>query len=134
MYHRQRVGLFTDHNHGAQLTAIEWVMLIAIVLAFAPQTNTRHLFDALIFTSAASVLLFARSNPNRWPLAIGTLILFLGFILPPGARTFHGERTPTVIWIRLGGPCWCLVIAAFTLLWTGLKQNRVPKTVQNHLV
>ena len=42
------------------------------------------------------------------PLLIGTTILFLGFILPPGSRTFHGERTPTVLWLRIGGPCWCL--------------------------
>jgi len=100
------------------------VMLVAAVLAFGPQTNTRHLFDALIFTSAASAqLIFANRKVNRIPLLIGTAILFFGFILPPGNRTVIGELTPTVRWLRMGGPCWCLLIAAMTLLWTGMDEN-----------
>jgi len=122
IYALHRIPLFAARSaRDPQLTAVEWVMLIAIALAFAPQTNTRHLFDTLIFTSAASVVLtFAKPTINRRPLAIGTAILFLGFVLPPGNRTYHGERTPAVIWLRMAGPCWCLVIAAFTLLWAGL--------------
>jgi hypothetical protein len=141
IYRWHRVGLFTDSTFDARLTGVEWVMLIAVALAFAPQTNTRHLFDALIFTCASSVLLLfggreitagsgcetnCKINPgiNRWPLLIGTLVMSLGFVLPPGSRTFRGERTPTVLWIRMGGPCWCLMIAAFSLLWSGLETIR----------
>lgn len=125
IYYRQGIGLFSPPAADAKLqTGVEWVMLIATALAFAPQTNTRHLFDALIFTSAATVLLvFPNPGPTRWPLLIGTAILFLGFILPPGNRTFHGELNATVKWLRIGGPCWCMMVAAFMLLWTGLGKN-----------
>jgi hypothetical protein len=124
MYRHRHIGLFTaGRGENPLLTGIEWVMLIAVALAFSPQTNTRHLFDALIFTSAACVVLsFAKPTTPRWPLLIGTAVLFLGFILPPGSRTFRGERTPAILWLRMAGPCWCLLIAAFSLLWTGLKE------------
>ena len=122
MYRRRNLSIFRSQQPG--VIGAEWVMLVAAVLAFGPQTNTRHLFDMLIFTTAASVLLlFPRPGVNRIPLLIGTAILFLGFILPPGSRTVIGERTPTVLWLRMGGPCWCLLIAAMTLLWTGLEEN-----------
>jgi hypothetical protein len=107
------------------ITACEWVMLLTAVLAFSPQTNTRHLFDALFLTSAASVLLiFARPSVNRLPLLIGCIVLVLGFDLPPGARVDGRELPATMSWLRIGGPCCCLLVAGFTLLWTGLAQSR----------
>lgn len=120
IYRRHNLSLLDPNlSQNPALTAAEWVMLIAGVLAFSPQTNTRHLFDALIFTSAASVLLlFPAPGVGRLPLAIGTGIQFLGFILPFGNRTVVGELTPTLRWLRVGGPSWCLLIAAMTLLWT----------------
>ena len=123
MYYQRGIKMLTSHaSFSPAMTGVEWVMLIATVLAFAPQTNTRHLFDALIYTAAATVFLaFAKPRVSRWPLIIGTVIVCLGFILPPGSRTYHGERTFTVLWLRMGGPCICLVIAAFTLLWTALQ-------------
>ena len=122
MYHRQNLSLFSaDLSQNQMLTGIEWVMLVAAVLAFGPQTNTRHLFDALILTTAASVLLLF--GKNRLVLLIGIAVLFFGFVLPPGNRTIVGEHTPTTVWLRLGGPCWCLLIAAFSLLWAGLRDN-----------
>jgi hypothetical protein len=136
MYRQRRIPMFYRISPASMpvLTAVEWVMLIAIVLAFAPQTNTRHLFDALIFTSAASVFLVFARPVNRWPLVVGTLILFFGFILPPGSRTFRGERTPAILWLRMAGPCWCLVIAAFTLLWTGLHSKSPATAEANDMV
>ncbi len=127
-YRRRGVSMF-DHrlSENPAATGAEWVMLVTAVLVFGPQTNTRHLFDALIFTSAsATLLLFAKPNLNRWPLLVGTAIVFLGFILPPGSRTVIGERTPTVLWLRMGGPCWCLLVGSMTLLWTTLECTCSP--------
>lgn len=123
LYHLQGRSIFSAYySLNERVTAVEWVMLVAVVLCFGPQTNTRHLFDALIFTAAASaMLLVPLSGNNRVILLAGTAILFFGFILPPGSRSYRGEMTPTLVWLRLGGPCWCFLIAAFSLLWTGLS-------------
>jgi hypothetical protein len=107
------------------VTAAEWPVLLAVLLAFSPQTNTRHLYDALLLTSAAAVLILAPTpGVNRWPAVIGMAVLALGFTLPPGHRTVQGFWSPTVAWLRLGGPCWCLLAAAATVLWTALGQAR----------
>jgi hypothetical protein len=124
-YRQQGLNLF-DPKLADNKTIVggEWVMLVAAVLAFGPQTNTRHLFDALILTSAASALVFfAGPRVTRWPLILGVAVMFFGFILPPGSRTVIGERTPTVLWLRMGGPSACLLVAATAVLWTTLKSS-----------
>ncbi len=111
------------------VTAAEWPVLVAVLLAFSPQTNTRHLFDATLLTTAAAVLLLApAAGVRRWPVAAGCAVLVLGFTLPPGSRTVQGFWSPTVAWLRVGGPCWCLLVAAAGLLWTGLAQARAVVT------
>jgi hypothetical protein len=128
MYHHHGLSIF-DHRlaENPAVTATEWAALVAAVLIFGPQTNTRHLFDVLILTSAASVLLLLpRPRLTRLPLLIGITILVLGFILPPGSRTVIGEFNSTYKWLKIGGPCWCLLIAAMTLLWTGIQENIDP--------
>ncbi len=107
------------------VTAVEWPVLVAVLLAFSPQTNTRHLFDAVLLTTAATVLLLApASGVRRGPLVVGVAVLVLGFTLPLGHRTVQGFWSPTIAWLRMGGPCWCLLVAAGGLLWTGLAQAR----------
>jgi hypothetical protein len=130
IYRQNQLSLFDPQlANNPAITAAEWVMLIAGVLAFSPQTNTRHLFDALIFTSAASVLLlFPRPSVSSIPLLVGTAIQFLGFILPFGNRTVIGEHTPTLVWLRMGGPCWCLLVGAFALLWTVVCASNATRT------
>ena len=109
----------------AAVAAVEWPVLVAVLLAFSPQTNTRHLFDATLLTTGAAVLLLApAAGVRRGPLVVGVTVLVLGFTLPPGRRTVQGFWSPTVAWLRVGGPCWCLLVAAGALLWTGLAQVR----------
>jgi hypothetical protein len=125
IYRRRHVAMFrpvTDARQRDAVTGVEWVMLLSAILAFSPQTNTRHLFDALLLTTAASALIiFARPTVNRIPLLVGCTIMVLGFVLPPGHRTRIGEHNATIDWLRYGGPCWCLLIAAMTLLWTAFE-------------
>ncbi len=125
MYRRRGVPMFlTIENTDVRsaVTAAEWVVLLSAILAFSPQTNTRHLFDALLLTTAASsLLIFSRPGVNRVPLLVGCVVLVLGFVLPPGRRTRIGEHNATIEWLRHGGPCWCLLFAAMTVLWTVLK-------------
>ena len=126
VYRRHRVPLLGPSDPtpaGRAVAAVEWPVLLAVLLAFSPQTNTRHLFDGLLLTTAAAVLLVAPApGVSRWPLAAGCVALVLGFSLPPGHRTVEGYWSPTIAWLRLGGPCWCLLLATAGLLWTGLGQ------------
>lgn len=109
---------------GPAVEAVEWPVVFAGILAFCPQTNTRHLFDAVLVTAAAAVLLAcADRRVSRVPVAVGTAALVAGFLFPMGHRDAVG-RASAVGWLRLGGPCWCLLAAAMTLLWTGLGQAR----------
>ncbi len=119
VYRRRGVPLTGPAS--AAVTGVEWPVLVAVLLAFSPQTNTRHLFDATLLTTAAAVLVLApAAGVRRWPAAVGVIVLALGFTLPPGRRTVQGFWSPTVAWLRMGGPCWCLLVAAGGLLWTGL--------------
>ncbi len=123
VYRRRGVPLWGRGD--PSVLAVEWPVLVAVLLAFSPQTNTRHLFDATLLTTAAAVLLLApAAGVRRWPVAAGCVVLVLGFTLPPGSRTVQGFWSPTVAWLRMGGPCWCLLVAAAGLLWTGLAQAR----------
>jgi hypothetical protein len=126
VYRRWRVPLLGRGDAlPAAVAAVEWPVLVAVLLAFSPQTNTRHLFDATLLTTAAAVLMLApATGVRRGPLAVGVAVLALGFTLPPGRRTVQGFWSPTVAWLRVGGPCWCLLAAAGALLWTGLAQAR----------
>ena len=127
-YRRRSVPLLGPPSDAA-VTAAEWPTLVAVLLAFSPQTNTRHLYDALLVTTAAAVLLLApAAGVRRGPLAAGVAVLALGFTLPPGSRTAAGAWSPVLAWLRLGGPCWCLLVAAASLLWTGLAQARSLET------
>src|SRR5438128_8488606 len=52
------------------------------------------------------------------PLALGTLLLTLGLVLPPGGA---GYDASVRFWHYHGGPCWCALAMYGTLLWTGLR-------------
>lgn len=105
------------------LVGLEWASLIVIALAFSPDTNPRHLVLALLVNVTASVLLLApRPGVPRWPLAIGTGLMFLGFIMP-----LKGWVSPKFAheYFRYGVASWGLLAMYVTLLWTALRYIRV---------
>ena len=112
------------------LAGVEWAALMTAVLAFSPQTNTRHLSLLLFVLTAAVVLLaFPHRGVARWPLLVGTSVLVLGLVLPPGSQEF-GERLGALFtasvesWRAIGGPSWCALAMLGTLLWVGLRYAR----------
>lgn len=133
MYRRRGISLLHGQRetnaHRSPLVGVEWSVLLAAVLAFSPQTNTRHLFDALLLTvPAAALLLFRRPGVNRLPLLIGCIILIGGFTLPPGNRNNPRLYSASLHWLMWGGPCWSLLVMSLTLLWTGLATASVMQT------
>ena len=109
------------------LVAIEWVSLIVVALAFSPDTNARHLVLALLVNIlAATMLLVPRPGVPRAPLAVGTILMFLGFIMP-----LKGWVTPKQAhaYFHYGIACWCLLGMYAVLLWTGLRYIKAGSTV-----
>src|SRR5262249_17457253 len=106
-------GARPDAQPARALAGVGWAALMTAVPAFSPQTNTRHL-SLLLFVLTAAVLLlaFPRRGVARWPLCLGTVVLVLGLVLPPGSQDF-GERLGALFtssvesWRAVGGPSWC---------------------------
>jgi hypothetical protein len=112
-------GAAPDQPLARALTGLEWAGLITAALVFSPQTNTRH-FSLLLFANLAAALLLLRPRGEapRWPLALGTVVLLLGMVLPPGAAGFLPVR---VVWVTVSGIAWCALLMFGTLLWAGLS-------------
>ena len=109
------------------LVGIEWVSLIVVALAFSPDTNARHLVLALLVNIlAATMLLVPRPGVPRAPLAVGTILMFLGFIMP-----LKGWVTPKQAhaYFHYGIVCLCLLGMYAALFWTGLRYIKAGSTV-----
>jgi hypothetical protein len=107
------------------LVGLEWSGLITAALVFSPQTNTRHLFLALLVTIPVAGLLLAGriATSTRWVLGLATLVTILGFVLPPGGE-YLKLQSPNIRWTSVGGPCWCLLMLYLVLLSVGLTHVR----------
>lgn len=134
IYHRRGIPLFAGRGGSDELTprfravvALEWAGLVAISLAFGPQTNMRHLVMAAVATTIVAALLLARGRDVRRPiLIVGAAVLVAGMNLPPGGNAF---RESLEAWRWWSGPSWCLLAMYLALLWTGLAA--VPRQVQD---
>jgi hypothetical protein len=99
------------------MVLFDWVGLIALVLAFSPQTNTRHLYLTLfIITAAAVVLLCPPGGVTRRPLIIGMIIFTLGVNWPD---SWLDQNTRW--WSAHGGPTVSLLFMYATFLVVGLR-------------
>jgi hypothetical protein len=98
------------------LDAIEWTGVIVAVLAFGPQTTSRHMYLMLVphVIAAALVLAPPKGVDRRWIVA-GIVLFQLGIRLPPG-----DAGVPTLVdgWRAIGGAGWCL-LAMFLMVLRG---------------
>lgn len=101
-----------------RLACFEWAGLIVAVLAFGPQTTTRHLYLMLLPNVLAAILLITPRPgvDRRWILA-GVVALQLGTRLPPGSA---GVDRAVEAWRAVGGASWCVLAMYLTLLRSGL--------------
>ncbi len=128
IYQRERLPLFAWPAAREQrmqpfraMVGLEWAGLVTAALVFSPQTNTRHLFLAMLVTiPAAALLLAAPLGKTRWVLALATAIMFLGFVLPPG-KSEAALQSANIRWTSVGGACWCLLMVFLTVLSVGMK-------------
>jgi hypothetical protein len=129
LYRREGFSLFRSPPACEQtrqpyrgLVGLEWAGLVTAALVFSPQTNTRHLFLALLVTvGTAALLLGGRWSRGRTILSLAAILAFLGFILPPGQRPVT-PRSASYRWTAVGGACWCLLMLYLAMLSEGLRQ------------
>ena len=94
--------------------ALEWAALMAMALAFSPQTNPRHLVLLLMVFALLAVLLLLREPSavkSRWSASrkfalAALLVMMAGLSLPPGTPEFAAQLA---WWRTVGGPGWSLV-------------------------
>lgn len=120
IYRRAGVSLIgRAGEHGPGVVALEWVGVLAAILAFGPQTNSRHLSMLSLVLVAGLVLGLSRGvRVARWPVWVGLAVLTAGLTLPPG---YHGLREALAWWRWVGGVSWCLVFMELTVVWVGLR-------------
>jgi hypothetical protein len=129
LYQREGFSLFRwpaaseqAHQPYRGIVGLEWAGLVTAALVFSPQTNTRHLFLALLVTvGTAALLLGGQWSRGRTILSLAAILAFLGFILPPGQRPVT-LRSASFRWTAVGGACWCLLMLYLTMLSEGLRQ------------
>jgi hypothetical protein len=107
------------------LVAAEWAGLVSVALVFSPDTNTRHLVLAVLVNAlAAAILLTKRAGVSRAPAFVAAILIFLGFIMPFGAKGTAMHH----FYFRYGIPCWCLLAGYLLLLRTALFDIRAVDT------
>ena len=132
LYRRNHVPLFRWPAFAAQnlqpfraMIGIEFVSVVMATLCFSPQTNSRHLFLALLLTVTGAVLLLhGRRRFDRLLMAVAMLLMLMAFTLPPGNRVEGRPARAAIEWFAIGGPCWGLLAATLTLVFVGLLQAR----------
>lgn len=106
------------------LIVLEWAALIALDLAFSPQTNPRHASLLLMtFVPMAALLCFPKAGAPRWPAWAGTGILLFGMLYPPNLPSMLQELA---WWRHVGGTGWCMALALPFFFAAGFAQLR-PK-------
>jgi hypothetical protein len=125
-YRRAGAPLWAWPGAGAQaatawsgLVLSEWAAVVAGVLMFGPQTNTRHLYLALLVQAAAGAMALAGAWGERAALGAGMMVAALGMSLPPGGQSVNPE---VLRWHAVGGPSWCLGALAMTVVVVGARR------------
>ena len=132
VYRLHRMPLFRWPDAKAQrdspysaMVAVEWMSLMALALAFSPQTNPRH--TSLLFMAylplAAMLCVPVPAGAGRKAALVATLVVTLGFMLPPHLPAFAPETT---WWLGMGGPGWCMAVLA-PLMANAAMHYRAPE-------
>ncbi len=107
--------------------ALEWAALMAVALAFSPQTKPRHLVLLLMVFALLAILLLvpdARSAQVGWSSSrkfalAALLVMVAGLSLPPGTPAF---ATQLAWWRKVGGPGFSLMAMLPLLLAAGFMR------------
>lgn len=124
IYRRYGVPMFVGRGGRAErdlpmLVLLEWSGVIVGLLAFSPQSITRHTYIMLpVLVLIAYILLVKRPGANKWPLLAGVVGYLFAARLPPGEEAF---RPALEAWRHIGGATWFLLLMWLGLVWSGLS-------------
>lgn len=120
MYRRAGVAMLWRDERSPQVSsasrdvlAFEWFGLLAMALAFSPQTVARHANMALPLAILAGALVLHSVGRARLLAAIAAGLLFVGLTFPPGIDALDGVGKA---WRSIGGISWCLVAMVLLML------------------
>lgn len=119
MYRRERVGFLVratrsvpDPSEPVGLFVFEWSALLAVALAFSPQTVARHANMALPLAIVAGAMVLHASGRTRVLAGMAAGLLFVGLTFPPGIDSLDHLAKD---WRTIGGISWCLVAMVLML-------------------
>lgn len=127
IYRRFGVPMFAGRTPRADrereaVVLVEWYGVILGLLAFSPQSITRHTYIMLpAHVLIAYVLLVRRPCAVKWPLLAGVICYQLAARLPPGEEAF---RPALEAWRHVGGATWFLLAMWLTMVWSTLSFAR----------
>ncbi len=131
IYRKQGVAMFVGRGGRAErelpvVVVLEWCGVIIALLAFSPQSITRHTFIMLpVHVLAAYVLLVKRPGVSKWPLLAGMIGYQLAARLPPGEEPFEAALKS---WRYVSGATWFLLAMWCGLVWSTLSFARVKSS------
>ncbi|HZW08303.1 MAG TPA: glycosyltransferase 87 family protein [Phycisphaerales bacterium] len=131
IYRRYGVPMFSGRGPATDRTReavvlLEWCGVIIGLLAFSPQSITRHTYIMLpAHVLAAYVLLVKRPGAVKWPLLAGVVGYQLAARLPPGEDAF---RKALEAWRYVSGATWFMLGMWLTLAWSTLSFARAGVT------
>ncbi len=102
------------------VAGVEWMTVMASVLAFSPETNSRHLVQTGLMNVLGLVLVVETRGPARWAAGAGLLVMWMGLNLPFGSRTQVAALNAVGYWHGIGGPAWAVLLAMGLLTWSCL--------------
>ena len=124
IYRRHGVAMFVGRGGRAEraimaVVLLEWCGVIIGLLAFSPQSITRHTYIMLPMQMlAAYVLLVKRPGATKWPLVVGVIAYQLAARLPPGEEPFEAALKS---WRHVSGATWFLLVMWLGLAWSALS-------------
>ncbi len=130
VYRRHGVAMFVGRGGGREaalpvVVLLEWCGVIIGLLAFSPQSITRHTFIMLpVMVLAAYVLLVKRRGASKWPLLAGVVAYQLAARLPPGEEAFEAALHA---WRHVSGATWFMLAMWVGLVWSTLSFARADE-------
>ena len=127
VYRKHRVPMFASRGGGRErllpaVVLLEWCGVTIGLLAFSPQSITRHTYIMLpAMVLASYVLLVKRPGVTKWPLLVGVVGYQLAARLPPGEEAF---RPALEAWRSISGATWFLLLMWVGLAWSTLSFAR----------
>lgn len=127
VYRRHGVPMFAGRGGSRERAApdvvlLEWCGVIIGLLAFSPQSITRHTYIMLpAMVLASYVLLVKRPGASKWPLLVGVIGYQLAARLPPGEQPFEEALHA---WRHVSGATWFLLLMWVGLAWSTLSFAR----------